>query len=199
MFVSVMKATIGTFHNGNHSLKKVITPVSYTHLDVYKRQFIDRASSAIGELEKLPGLIEEYEKEADKLAKSLEKTKAALKNELENGELSYESWQAINDDMEQFDSYVSSDGERRAEIKASGEKAVRNIDLLQELIEDAEEVLRYIAEWEPEDDEDELDEEALWRPLIARSYQYEDIVLGCRHGMQDEESEKKLENVRRCV
>ena len=161
--------------------------------------FIDLASSAISELEKLPGLIEEYEKEADKLAKSLEKTKAALKNELENGELSYESWQVVNDDIEQFDSYVRSDGERRAEIKASGEKAVRNIDLLRDLIEDAEEVLRYIAEWEPEDDEDELDEEALWRPLIARSYQCEDIVIGCRHGMQDEESEKKLESIRQLL
>ena len=37
---------------------------------------------------------------------------------------------------------------------------------MEQLIEEAEEVIQYIDDWEPSDEEDDLDEEELWEPVI---------------------------------
>ena len=158
--------------------------------------FIESAQAAIDQLDKVPEIIEKYEKQADRLAAGLKKTEEALNERLRNKDIGNDTWQSVNEDIEQYESYIKADGERRQSVLAARDKSIRNTALLQELISEAEEIIDYIDSWEPEDEDDELDEEALWRSVRARLSHYESIELGSGYGMQDEESEKRLENIK---
>ena len=46
-------------------------------------------------------------------------------------------------------------------IRGLTEKSRENIRFMEQLIEEAEEVIQYIDDWEPSDEEDDLDEEEL--------------------------------------
>ena len=63
------------------------------------------------------------------------------------------------------------------------------------MIDMAEEVMEYISNWEPEDEDDELDEAALWQPVRARWSQYGMLSLGVEFGVRDKEKEGFLEQV----
>lgn len=45
------------------------------------------------------------------------------------------------------------------------------------LIKEAEDVIRYIDDWEPSDEEDELDEEELWEPVVRHMTGYPVLAL----------------------
>ena len=55
------------------------------------------------------------------------------------------------------------------------------------LIEEAEDVIRYIDDWEPSDEEDELDEEELWEPVIRHMTGYPVLALDVSFGVKDKE------------
>ena len=43
---------------------------------------------------------------------------------------------------------------------------------MEQLIEEAEDVIQYIDNWTPSDEEDELDEEELWEPVARHMAGY---------------------------
>ena len=53
--------------------------------------------------------------------------------------------------------------------------------------------MEYISSWEPEDEDDELDEDALWQPVRVRWSQYGMLTLGVEFGVRDKEKEGFLE------
>ena len=59
----------------------------------------------------------------------------------------------------------------------------------QEIKEEAEEVIQYIDDWEPSDEEDDLDEEELWEPVIRHMSRYPVLTLGVSFGVKDKEKE----------
>ena len=63
----------------------------------------------------------------------------------------------------------------------------------------AGDVMDYIDSWEPEDEDDELDEAALWRPVAAHWSGYAMLSLGIEFGVKDKEKEDFLEQVGRLV
>lgn len=145
------------------------------------------------DLKAVAPLVEDYEKKADALAKKLE----ASKREYDEGKGSLSD--SVKDEMEanisQYSAYVDKDGERRLEIESMRERAAVNIEFVDRVIEVAEEVLEYIEEWEPEDEDDELDEEALWRPVERLLRSYDLLMLNISFGVADKEKEGFLESV----
>ena len=55
--------------------------------------------------------------------------------------------------------------------------------------------MEYIDSWEAEDDEDELDEEALWAPVQERWRAYPLLGLNLTFGVEDKETEGILERI----
>ncbi len=158
--------------------------------------FINNAKEAMTELKKMPSLTDEYERLADKLKKELEASRTKFDEELQKDELSNESWELINEDILQYESYVKEDGERRQEIMSVKNRSMKNADFLAGLIEEAYEIMDYISRWEPEDEDDELDEYSLWEPIRAAMSGYDHLSVGCSYGIQDKETEGKLESIR---
>lgn len=160
------------------------------------RAFISEARQMQKNLKRLPGLIEVYERRADRMAEGLAESRRRLDSERESGDLSDSSWEALNSDAAEYESYVSEDGERRKEITGFADRAERGIDFLDGVISEAEEVMEYISDWEPEDEDDELDEESLWAPVISHFASFDLISLESRYGIQDKEKEQQLESVK---
>lgn len=72
-------------------------------------------------------------------------------------------------------------------IRGLTEKSRENIRFMEQLIEEAEEVIQYIDDWEPSDEEDDLDEEELWEPVIRHMSRYPVLTLGVSFGVKDKE------------
>ena len=157
--------------------------------------FISRAGDTIGSLERLPALIEAYETEADRLQAELEIAKRQTEEQAAEGKLTPETAGILDEDIREFESYIMEAGSRRQEIRDYTTRAEENIRLLEELIEEAEETQESIDEWEPENEEDELDEEELWRPLRRKLQNYDLIRADFASGIKDTETAQKLENI----
>ena len=153
----------------------------------------------IKSLKQLPKLIEVYTQRADRMEAGLKSSRKQLDAELESGELSRSSWESLNEDISEYESYVAEDGERRREISGFTDRAENDIDFLEDVISEAQEVMDYISSWEPEDEDDELDEGSLWAPVISHFHRFDLISLGARYGVQDKETEQKLENVKTLI
>ena len=156
--------------------------------------------SLIRELKKLkkrlmevPQRVEDYEKKADALAEKLEESQ----KEFDAGKaaLSDKVRARMEAETSEYKSYVAKDGERRREISSLKERAEENAAFVERVIEVAEEVLEYIESWEPSDEDDELDEEALWRPVRRLLARYDLLSLNVSFGVADKEKEGFLENV----
>lgn len=163
------------------------------------RGFISEAEQMIRNLEQLPKLIEVYTRRADKMEAGLRTSRKQLDAELDSGELSKSSWEALNEDISEYESYVAEDGERRREISGFTDRAESGISFLEDVISEAQEVMDYISSWEPDDEDDELDEGSLWAPVISHFHGFDLISLGARYGIQDKETEQKLENVKTLI
>ena len=81
------------------------------------------------------------------------------------------------------------DGQRRREVAALTNLSRDRILWIRDVIDMAEAVMEYISSWEPEDEDDELDEDALWQPVRARWSQYGMLTLGVEFGVRDKEKE----------
>lgn len=146
---------------------------------------------------RMPGLVENYRKQADKLAQKLEASRAVY--EEEKGDCSDVVRGQLEQEIEEYESYVDEDGQRRQEVEALADHAKEQIALVQEVIEEAQEVERIIEEWEEDDDDEEesdgpdLDE--LWKPVIRHFQQAEIRALSFLHGVKDKETEGLLDQV----
>ncbi len=160
------------------------------------RGFISEAEQMIRGLEQLPRLIEVYTRRADKMETGLLSSRKQLDAQLESGDLSRESWEVLNTDISEYESYVAQDGERRREISSFTPRAEKDISFLEDVISEAREVMDYISSWEPDDEDDELDEESLWAPVISHFHSFDLISMGSSYGIRDKETEQRLENVK---
>ena len=110
-------------------------------------------------------------------------------------DLSEQTRQALEEEIQQYETYVSADGERRQEVEALVGQSQSNIELVNGVIQEAEAVMEAIDSWEPEDDEDSLDEGALWEPVEESWEQYPVLGLNLTFGVQDKETEGLLERI----
>lgn len=154
--------------------------------------FIRQAKDMIKALKQLPSLVNGYEKKADHLNEKLKESRQEFENQ---EDLSSASRKALEEELDQYEAYTRSDGERRMEIAALEEKSRENIIFLEQLIGEAEDIIDYIDNWEPEDEEDELDENELWDPVRRRFSRYPMLSLGMEFGIRDKEKEGWLERI----
>lgn len=160
--------------------------------------FREKAKSLIKELEKMPGLVEKYRKQADKLAEDLAESRK--KAEKKASEMSEESRKLLEEEIKEYEDYVSEDGVRRREIEALEEKSKEQISFVEEIIEEALEVEQEIDDWESDDeDDDEPDLEELWSPVERHFGRLEIPRLSFSHGVKDKEKEKLLGKVEELV
>lgn len=158
------------------------------------RGFISRARKLIRDLEKLPGLVDTYRKRADQLEEKLQESRQRFTEE--NQDLSSEVQAALEEEISEYESYAAQDGQRRMEVEALKALSRERILWVEDVITMAQEVMDYIDSWEPEDEDDELDEEALWQPVRQRWNSYGMLSLGVEFGVRDKEKEGFLERVR---
>lgn len=155
--------------------------------------FFREAKQLKKELKRIPDLVADYEKEADRLSVKLaesEKEAGRCKEELKAG-----SWGVVLEEMTQYRSYIEEEGERRQEVRSVQDLAKKNLSVVDKAVEEAEEVQDYIDSWEPDDEDDELDEEALWRRVlnILRRFQKEPKIEAS--GIQDKKTLGVLESI----
>lgn len=153
---------------------------------------IKKAQKALGEL---PRQVQRYEQIADALKIELEKSRAEFETKRAAGELSDRVYAGLDADISAYESYVNEDGERRKEIGTFPERAAAESVYLDGILEEVEEIQAIIENWEPEDEEDELDESALWRPVEYALERCELIRLAGAHGIADKEKESVLEQL----
>lgn len=144
-------------------------------------------------LRQVPKLVQAYEEQADRLAQALGESRQRYEAEKES--LSEAVRGAMESDIREYESYVNEDGARRQQIAALPEKAEANAAFLDSVIAEAEAAEAYIASWEPADEDDELDEEAVWAPVRRHFLEYELLQLSAAHGVADKEKEGFLEQV----
>lgn len=157
--------------------------------------FRRNAEKMIGKLEQIPGLVKSYRRKADALAKGMEISRA--KYEKESGDCRDEIQGLLEQEIQQYESYVNADGERRQEIESLEPWSKQMLVELKQLIEESFEVEEIIDEWE--DDEEEGGEgpdlDALWSPLEHRLGSLSIHKLSFVHGVKDKKKEGWLEQV----
>lgn len=103
----------------------------------------------------------------------------------------------LEQEIQQYESYVNADGERRQEIESLEPWSKQMLVELKQLIEESFEVEEIIDEWE--DDEEEGGEgpdlDALWSPLEHRLGSLSIHKLSFVHGVKDKKKEGWLEQV----
>lgn len=152
------------------------------------------AEELIRELKRMPGLVERYRKQTDKLAEDLGESRGIYEEERQD--CSSRTDGQLAEEIRQFEAYIDQDGERRQEIEALDAQSRDQIALVEAVIEEAEEVERIIDEWESEDDEDEGPNlHALWSPVIRHFDQLRIQALSFRHGVKDKKTEGFLKKV----
>ncbi|RGY97356.1 DUF5702 domain-containing protein [Clostridium sp. AM58-1XD] len=152
------------------------------------------AKEMIRELNRVPGLVETYEKKADELNEKLVRSKAQFRNEADD--MGIQASAILEREISQYESYTSKDGERRMEIEEETVIAEKNRQLTEEVMREAENVEDYIENWEGDDEEEELDEEALWRPVMHHFEKLQEGRVTCPHGVQDKEKKHILEKLK---
>ena len=186
-------------------LEKALETINSTHLAQKERWeqgkdcldqldgggFVSRANKMIRELERLPGQVRSYEKRADDLYEKLVDSREKFLEEA--GDLSGDVRAGLEEEISQYEAYAAQDGQRRREVAALTNLSRDRILWIRDVIDMAEAVMEYISSWEPEDEDDELDEDALWQPVRARWSQYGMLTLGVEFGVRDKEKEGFLE------
>ena len=127
---------------------------------------IRKCEAVIKDLKAVPGLVEAYEKKADQMERALKKSREKFVSE---EDLKESSRGPLTKEIRSYETYISQDGERRNMIRGLTEKSRENIRFMEQLIEEAEEVIQYIDDWEPSDEEDDLDEER-WDDISEKRF-----------------------------
>jgi len=117
------------------------------------------------ELERIPSLTDIYEREAKKLKEELTASEEMM--EKRRKDLTEKTEALAEQEMDAYRSYTDQEGERYQEVMEIKRLAEENGKILDEAVLKAEEVQEYIDSWEPDDEDDELDEEALWERVSA--------------------------------
>ena len=154
---------------------------------------IRKCEAVIKDLKAVPGLVEAYEKKPDQMERALKKSREKFVSE---EDLKESSRGPLTKEIRSYETYISQDGERRGQIRSLTERSRENISFMEGLIKEAEDVTRYIDDWEPSDEEDELDEEELWEPVIRHMTGYPVLALDVSFGVKDKEKEGWLERIR---
>lgn len=157
--------------------------------------FFDSAKKLEKELKKIPDLVAEYEKQADRLAKELDISEQGA-NELK-ADLEDNNWEMVQKEMQGYRSYLDTDGERRVEVKNTKNIASDNEVILAEAVKKGKEIQDYIDEWEPDDEDDELDEEALWEPVLIITKRFKKDERFRTPAIKDKKKMNVLETVSR--
>lgn len=156
--------------------------------------FCREGEGLIQKLKETPGLIQAYEKQADRLGEALEKLKESYQEKIPDfSEGTQNFYQA---ELAEYEAYTDKDGERRRQITGLAQEAENRIALVQAVMEEAEAVEEYISNWEPEEEGDELDTAALWAPVQAHFAQYRPLSLPFEAGVKDKEKEGLLKRLR---
>lgn len=153
------------------------------------------AEGLIRELERMPGLVAEYRRQADRLAVNLQESRKVYTED--RSDCTENVQNQLEQEIFQYESYVDEDGRRRQEIEALAPQSTEQIALVCSVIEEAEEVERIIEEWEDDEEEDGdgPDLEALWAPVIHHFQKLAIQPLSFRHGVKDKEKEGWLKQV----
>lgn len=160
------------------------------------RGFAAEARQMQRELSRIPSLVEKYLRQAERMKNGLAESRMKLEAERKSGNIGSDAWEALDSDIREYESYVNEDGARHSEITGYIQRAEADTQQLDELIAEAEEVEEYISDWEPEDEDDELDTDALWAPVRRHFHQFDLISPGMKYGISDKETEKSLESIR---
>lgn len=153
-----------------------------------------KAKELIKELKRMPGLVEAYRKQADAMAAGLSQSYQEYQGTA--SALSGQAKDLLEQETQQYESYIALDGEHRMEIEAQTERSKEQILLVQELTQEALEVERIIEAWEDDDEEDEgPDLAALWGPVIRHFKQFKTANLSFSHGIAEKEKEGWLKEV----
>lgn len=156
--------------------------------------FRRKAEQLIRETKRMPELVETYRRQADALAKSLEKSRNEFHGRQE--EMGSSARQLLEEEIRQYESYVRQDGERRQEIESLTEISRQQVRVTEEAVEQAREVERIIDEWEEDDEDDDgPDLASLWNPVIRKFGSLTVPSLSFRHGVKDKEKEGWLNQV----
>lgn len=158
--------------------------------------FCRTAKDLIRELERMPGLVQTYRREADKLAENLRQSRNLFESEKSSCKDSVQG--QLDEEIRQYESYIDEDGQRRKEVEALEEMSKEQVHLVEDVIEEALEVERIIDEWEDDDEDDDgPDLEALWSPVRHHFDQLIIRFLSFSHGVKDKEKEGWLNQVER--
>ena len=87
--------------------------------------------------------------------------------------------------MDSYRSYTDAEGERRLEVERIAEETQKNREIVEESIERAVEVKEYIDSWEGDDEDDELDEEKLWKNVRSSLNRCRIPTPGYQAGIED--------------
>lgn len=160
--------------------------------------FRSEAVKLDAELAKVPGLVKSYEKKADALDQKLKESRREYESGI--GDLSQAVRDGLEAEISQYEAYASRDGERRQQVEALEGLSQQNREYVGRVLDEAERVQEYIDSWEPDDeDDDELDEEALWRPVRDSWDGYPALALNVEFGVRDKETEGFLERVQELI
>lgn len=158
--------------------------------------FRRQAEELIRELKRMPGLVDKYQKQADKLEKELEKSRTVFNSKKED--CSSQTDRQLEEEIRQFEAYVAQDGERRKEIELLKDRSYSQVLLAESVIEEAKQVERIIDQWESDDEDEEgPDLGALWSPVIRHFQSLKITSLSFSHGVKDKKTEGWLNQVER--
>lgn len=155
--------------------------------------FLKQMDKLLKEGKRMPGLVERYEKQAGILASEIQTSRLDLAGK--SADLSGTVKQALEEELSSYETYILEDGERRKEVRGLIPLSERNTGLIESVKEEAEAVIQYINDWEPEEDGDELDEEELWEPVKNHLQRFETSGLSCKAGIADKKKQAWLEQV----
>ncbi len=156
--------------------------------------FRREALRLIGELERMPGLVQEYEKQADNLASRLKQSWEEYEGA--RADCTEPVQQLLEQEIREYEAYVAEDGVRRLEIKALSSLSKEQGLFVEQCIQEAEEIEERIDNWEDdEEDDDGPDLNAMWSPLKRKVDRMSVPELSFAHGVKDKEKEGWLNRV----
>lgn len=157
--------------------------------------FIRTAGTLERELDKIPALVRKYEAKAEELKTVVKKTEQGA--EERRNDLKPQTWRLVTEEMDSYRSYTDSEGSRRKEVKQTEATAGENKEIIKAAVERAEEIQEYIDSWEPDDDDDELDEERLWRKVLTVTGRFRVDTRFEKTGIKDRKRLNVLESLSR--
>lgn len=162
----------------------------YNSLSVYDGTgFCKNAGKLLNQLNRMPALVKNYEKQADALSASLDESAGLLAGRKEN--LSESVYQGLEQEIQEYVSYVAKDGERRVEIEGLIKWSESQTGVVRTAISAAEEVIEILSDWD--DEEEEPDEASLWGGVSRELDRFDTRLLSVSHGIQDKEKQGWLE------